>query len=319
MAEEVGDDELISHVLNSLGMAHTVLGDPRGIDELQRSVEFAQAANSPDAIHTALNNLANMQWRMGDLDGASASLAQARESNERFGTSGGLLWLDVEDMLDRELRGEWDEALARADAFLERSGGSGLYIEGPVRDLRTLVFVGRGELEAAQAEAKLLLEHSREVRGEQLPPALADAARVFVAAGRQAEADALIAELFRDHWKRLGTHWLRELPLLLAELGRGEEYLAAAADAPGSPWLSAGIAIAQGKFVEAASSYEQMGARATEAWARLLAAEAFAAEGRRGEADEQLASALAFFRAARATPFVRRCEALLGPSAQAAL
>ena len=319
MAEEVGDDELISHVLNSLGMAHTVLGDPRGIDELQRSVEFAQAANSPDAIHTALNNLANMQWRMGDLDGASASLAQARESNERFGTSGGLLWLDVEDMLDRELRGEWDEALARADAFLERSGGSGLYIEGPVRDLRTLVFVGRGELEAAQAEAKLLLEHSREVRGEQLPPALADAARVFVAAGRQDEADALIAELFRDHWKRLGTHWLRELPLLLAELGRGEEYLAAAADAPGSPWLSAGIAVAQGKFVEAASTYEQIGARATEAWARLLAAEAFAAEGRRGEADEQLASALAFFRAARATPFVRRCEALLGPSAQAAL
>jgi hypothetical protein len=108
------------------------------------------------------------------------------------------------------------------------------------------------------------------------------------------------------------------LPLLLAELGRGDEYIAAAADVPSSPWLEAGLAVAEGRFAEAAASYGRFGARATEAWARLLAAEAFTAEGRRREADEQLASALEFFRAARATPFVQRGEALLGPSAQAA-
>jgi predicted ATPase/class 3 adenylate cyclase len=318
MAEEIADNELTSHVLNTLGMARAALGDPGGIDELRRSVEFAEAANSPDAIHTALNNLANMQWRFGDLDGASDSLARARESDERFGYSGGLFWLDIEDMIDKELRGEWDEAVARADAFLERAAGSRHYLEGSARYVRTVVFAARGELDAAQAEARRLLEHARDVQGEQIGPSLGFAARVFVAAGLQAEADALQAELFRDHRSSLGTPWLRELPLILAELGRGDEYLAVVADVPPSPWLEAGIAVAEGRFTEAAASYRRFGTRATEAWARLLAAEAFAAEGRRREADEQLAGALEFFRGARATPFVQRGEALLGHSAQAA-
>jgi tetratricopeptide (TPR) repeat protein len=318
MAEEIGDDELTSHVLNTLGMAHAALGDPEGIEELRRSVEFAEASSSPDAIHTALNNLANMQWLGGDLEGASASLARAREVDERFGNAGGLFWLDIEDMIDHELRGQWDEALAHADAFLERAGDSRHYLEGPVRFVRTLVFVARGELEAAQAEATLLLEHARDVQGEQIAPSLADAARVFVAAGRKAEADLLLAELFRDHRPSLGSAWLRELPLLLSELGRGDEYLAAAEGVPPSPWLDAGTAVAEGRFAEAAASYARFGARATEAWARVLAAEAFVADGRQDEADEQLDGALRFFRDARATPFVRRCEALAGASAQAA-
>ena len=53
-------------------------------------------------------------------------------------------------------------------------------------------------------------------------------------------------------------------------------------------------------------------------WARLLAAESLAVDGRWTEAEEQLARALDFFRAARATSFVRRGEVLLGASPQAA-
>jgi class 3 adenylate cyclase len=311
MAEELGNDELISHALNTLGMAHTTTGDARGMDELRRSVEYAVAANSPDAIHTALNNLANMQWATGDLDGASASLARARELDERFGDSGALLWLDAEDILDHELRGEWDKALALADSFLERTAGSRYLQRTTARHVRAVVFVGRGDVEAAQAEATLALERAREIRGEGLPPGLADAARVLVASGRQAEADELLAELVRDHRPYLAAVWLRELPHLFVELRRGAEYLAAAADIPGSPWLEAGIAVAKGEFADAAATYERIGARATEAWTRLLAAEALVAEGRRHEADEQLQLALAYFRDVRATPFVRRGEALL--------
>jgi tetratricopeptide (TPR) repeat protein len=311
MAEKLGDDELTSHALNTIGMAHAANGDLRGIGELERSVEFAEASNSPDAIHSNLNNLANTQWTIGDLEGASASLARAREVNERFGHSGGLLWLDVEDMLDHELRGNWDEALARADAFLARAAGSKHYLDGPTRYVRALVFLGRGDLAAAQAEAELLLEHVREAGGEQLPSSLAFVARVLVAAGRQAEADALLEEVFRDHLASFASQWLRELPHLLVELGRGGEYLAAVANVPSSRWLEAGVAVAKGEFVEAAESYERIGARATEAWTRLLAAEALVAEGRRREADEQLGRALAFFRSVRAAPFVRRGELLL--------
>jgi class 3 adenylate cyclase len=310
LAEQLGHDELLAHVLNTVGMARAIEGDPVGLDLLRRSVEYAKASNSPDTIHTSLNNLANSQWRLGDLDGASESLAQARRMNERFGSTAGLSWLDVEDMLDHELRGNWDEALARANAFIEGLGSEKDYLAGPTRDVRTVVFTARGELAAAAAEVTLLLEHARDVEGEQLAPALADAARTFYALGRRADADELVAELLRDHGDDFGAHWLRELPLLLAELGRGDEYLAAAADARPSPWLDAGTLVARGALAEAADAYETIGARATEAWARLLAAEA-SGDG------AQARRALDYFRSVRATPYVRRCEAVLGTSAQA--
>jgi ATP/maltotriose-dependent transcriptional regulator MalT len=311
MAEELGDDELISHTLNTLGMVHVGKGDPAGIAELERSVEFATASNSPEAIHTTLNNLANSQWLIGDLEGASASLAKAREAAERFGHSSALLWLEIEDMLDHDLRGEWDEALACSNAFLESIEGRKNRLRGTARHVRALVFVARGDVDAAEAEAKLVLEEARKSQGEPLSPALAEVARVLVAAGRQAEADVLLDELFRDHQGSFGSHWMRELPHLLVELGRGDVYVAAVVDAPSSPWLEAGVAVATGNFVEAAESYERIGARATEAWTRLLAAEALVAQGRRREADEQLGRTLAFYRAARATPYVRRGELLL--------
>jgi class 3 adenylate cyclase len=311
MAEELDDDELISHVLNTIGMARTHMGQTEGLDELRRSVEFAEATKSPELTHTALNNLANSQWRFADLDGASASLARAREVDERAGSAGGLAWLDVEDMLDAEVRGDWDEALKLANDFIERVAGSKHYLEGPARDVRVVVATARGDVATAQAEATLLLEHARDVTGEQVPPALLDASRAYLAAGRHADADALLTELLRDHGETFGAHWLRELPLLLAELGRNDEYIAAAASAYPSPWLEAGLAVARGSFAEAADRYERIGARATEAWARLLAAEA---SGDRAQAQR----ALEYFSSMRATPYVRRCEVVLALPAHAA-
>ncbi|MFL6068312.1 MAG: AAA family ATPase [Gaiellaceae bacterium] len=304
LAEQLGHDELLAHVLNTVGLAHASNGDAKGLEVLRRSVEYAEASNSPDTIHTSLNNLANSQWRLGDLAGATESLAQARRMNERFGSTAGLSWLDVEDMLDHELRGDWDAALERANAFIDGLGSEKDYLAGPTRDVRTVVFTARGELAAAEAEATLLLAHARDVGGEQLGPALADAARALYAVGRPAEGDELVDELLRDHRDDFGAQWLRELPLLLAELGRGDEYVAAAAESRPSPWLDAGVLVGRGAYAEAADAYETIGARATEAWARVLAAEASADAA-------QAERALAYFRSVRATPYVRRCEAVL--------
>jgi hypothetical protein len=299
-------------------MARAHADGPRGIEDLVRSVELAERANSPDALHTSLNNLANVLWQHGELDRASAALARAREAAERFGNSGGLVWLDIEDMLDRELRGDWDEALTAADAFLAQMADSRHYLQGPARDVRMLVLIGRGDVETAQREAELLLAHARAVQGEQIAPALADVARVLVAAGRRAEADTLISEVLEDHRDALGSHWLRELPLLLAELGRSDEYLAAVADLPRTLWLEAGASVARGELLEGADAYERLGARGAEAWARLLAAEALAARGLPDEAHDEAGRALAYFRKVRAAPYVRRGEALLVASPRTA-
>jgi class 3 adenylate cyclase len=311
MAEELGDRAMIAHVLTTLGMARCSNGDAGGLDDLRRAVDFAEASKSPDVILTSLNNFANSQWRLGNLDGATEALARARQWCERFGATGSLQWLDIEDMLDHILRGNLDDALACASAFLDSLAGAKHYLEGPARDVRLVVATARGEIVTAEAEATLLIDRAREVIGEQVSSGLADAARAYASAGRRADADKLLDELLRDYRDALGAPWLRELPHLLVELGRQDEYLAAAREARTSPWLDAGAAVARGELVAAADSYHRIGARFTEAWARLLAAEA-------SEDRAQAQRALEYFVWVRATPFVRRCEAALGSSAQAA-
>ena len=68
-------------------------------------------------------------------------------------------------------------------------------------------------------------------------------------------------------------------------------------------------------YVGAADYLDAHHARRSAALARLQAAEALVAEGRRAEADEQLRLALAFFRSVGATRWTREGEALLAATA----
>jgi hypothetical protein len=70
-----------------------------------------------------------------------------------------------------------------------------------------------------------------------------------------------------------------------------------------------------GDFVDAADLYEARGSLVFGAHARLAAAEALAADGRRADADEQIARALVFFRSVGATRYIRQGEATLAATA----
>jgi hypothetical protein len=72
-------------------------------------------------------------------------------------------------------------------------------------------------------------------------------------------------------------------------------------------WLEAGRAVTSGELAHASELYGEIGARFVEAWAGLLAAE-------RGDTS-RLDSALDYFEAQGATPYVLRCRALLQASA----
>ena len=315
LVEQIGEEDLLAHVLNTVGMARISLGDRSGLDDLRRSAALAEASNSPETIHHAYNNLANMHWRLGELEAASASLKKARAANERFGYAGGLKWLVGEGMLDHHLRGEWEEALAIAGKVIAAATNSPHYHEGPARMLRSEILLGRGEVDAALTDSARGLELAREAGdGQVVGPALVDRARALVAAGRAQEGDRLLAEDLTEH--DLANPWQHQLPLLLAELGRGHEFLAALGDdAPATPWIEAGRAVASRDFAKAAAVYAAIGARAPEAQARLLHAEALVRDGRRTEADAELDAALTYFRSVRATAFTRRGEALLAATA----
>lgn len=125
-------------------------------------------------------------------------------------------------------------------------------------------------------------------------------------AGRDEQADELLTEALE--WARLATEdAVYDLPLHLAELGRGDEYLALTENIPGYLWQRAGRAAAVGDFASAAEIYGRIGAAFVEAWAALLAAE-------QGDTSH-LDAALAYFEHRHATPYVERCRALLQASA----
>ena len=106
--------------------------------------------------------------------------------------------------------------------------------------------------------------------------------------------------------------WSPDAAIVLPLVGREAQFLAGAklTDEP-SPWRRAAVAYVSGDPLAAAEIYGEMGARPYEAYARLRAAESLVREGRRAEADAELERALAFWRTAGATAYVREGEALL--------
>jgi tetratricopeptide (TPR) repeat protein len=313
--EQLGEPEFLSHVVNTVGMARVSLGDPGGIDDLRRSCELAEAAKSPDLVHSALNNLANMLWRLGRLDEATTALDQAEAANERYGYGGGLRWLPGERMLDRWLRGDLVSAREIADQVIADASRSAHYHEAPARCVRATVSLARGDVDAALADSERIMTLAQEVGEAQvIGPALVTRAQVLHAAGRLDEANSLVDGVLREH--DLADPFQHELPLLVAELGRSAELLAALAEekAP-TPWINAARAIASGDYGQGAEVYSAIGSRVLEARARLLRAEALIAGGRRADADAELGRALPSFRAVGASSYLRRGEALLAATA----
>jgi class 3 adenylate cyclase/tetratricopeptide (TPR) repeat protein len=305
IAEASGDDELAARCLNTIGLARVHSGDADGIEDLERSIQLAEAAGAAFDLHTGLNNLANSLWQVGRLQEGSERIREARALCERYGFVSGLEWNDAELVYDSSFRGDFEQTLAGATAYLEQEAGAKSYQTPPILATRARALLDRGLVEAAITDAELALGTFRE-RGQDAQIAvfvLTVAARCLRAAGRDAEAGSALGDA-------LGTspdELVWDLPLHLVELDRGDEYLALTDGRSGHLWQEAGRAAAAGELARAAEIYGSMGARFAEAWAALLAAE-------RGDSSS-LDAALAYFEEQRATPYVQRCRALLQASA----
>ncbi|HET7354645.1 MAG TPA: AAA family ATPase [Gaiellaceae bacterium] len=313
LAEALGDDELMSMNLNTRGLARNNIGDTNGFDDLRRSAELAETAKAPQAIHNAYNNLATQLTRFGRLDEASAALAQAREVDERYGYAAGLRWLEGEHMEERHLRGDWNESLRLAEEIIAASADSPYYHEGIAHRIRSEILLSRDEVELALVDSERALAVGREAGDEQVVvPALVCRARTLAAAGRESEANEVLATLLESHDLVFAGH---ELPLLLVQLGSGGDYLAAVEDLHATPWIEAARAAASGDLASAAELYGQIGARAAEAEARLFHAEALVHAGRRAEANAELDRCLGYFRSIGAVGLIRRAEKLVTATA----
>jgi tetratricopeptide (TPR) repeat protein len=313
MAEELELDEIRAFALNNIGMSRLANGDRGGLDDLEESLAIAISINSPESVR-AYGNLASNLQDLGELERASAMVAEGRRLGERFGMGEARRWLRAEAVRPLYFQGEWDAATRQYDELIAEFEEDSYWMEAPCRCVRGRIRLARDDTKGGQDDAGRALDLARVAKDPQiLWTALGFAARAFSVTDPR-RADALAVELLSD-WQAAGrpktgeSDWPADICF---GIPRDEDLLAGAAQTQNhTPWFKAAVACASGDFRGAAEIYAGIGALPDEASARLRAAEIFVAEGRRAEADVELKHALAFWRSVGATAYVREAEALL--------
>jgi tetratricopeptide (TPR) repeat protein len=318
-AEELGLDELRAHALNNMGIAKVSTGDIGGLEDVERSIEISLEINSVESVRS-YGNLGSTLGMLGELERSFAMQAEGRRMAVRFGTDEWLRWLRSEQAFESYWRGLWKDARSRANELIAGSEDRPHFMEAVLRTLRARMSLAVGNVDRAVGDALRALDFARDAKDPQtVHPTLAAAARVLAAAGEGQRALDLAEELLDlgrgSGWTHPGD-WLEDLAIAARDLARGDELLEGAARTPlRTRWLDAATAYVSGDSVRAAETYATIGARPSEAYARLAAAKALTAENRRPEADVELHAALAFWRSVGATAYIREGEALLAASA----
>ncbi len=310
MAEALGLAGLRAHALNNIGIAKFNIGDLAGVQDLERSIEIAVAARSPEAAR-AYNNLGAFVWVLGDFRRACTLFDEAVAEGERFGDAYTANYSRIIQTMQLLRKGEWDVGLQRADEFLAAcEKGESHYLESDIRRARAECRLARDDVDGAVQDLRMALPAARRAGDPQvLVPALVTAARVYVEVGKLDEARTLTREaagVAPPNWHLGDLAWFaEELECREELLGRLERMQLQ------TKWGDATRAILAGDLFVAAEIYLEIGDLMEEAFARLRAAEQLVAEGRRAEADEQLQRSLAFWRSVGATRYIRTGEALL--------
>jgi len=314
MAEALGLDEVRAHALDNIGMAKFNLGDLTSLDDLERSIEIAVAARSPEAAR-AYNNLGAFVWQLGDFRRACTLVDEAVAVGERLGNAAVAKYSRILQIQQLFPKGEWDEGLRRADEFLTAcEAGESHYLESDTRRVRAGVRLARDDVEGALDDLRRMLGPARNAGDPQaLVPALERAARLYAEAGRVDEARKLAREAFAE---APATYGLTDLAWVAAELDCTAELSERLEQVPlPTKWGDAARALLQHDFLAAADIFYEIGDLPEEAAARLRAGEQLVGEGRRVEADEQRQKSLAFWRSVGATRYIREGEALFAKTA----
>lgn len=313
MAEELGLDEVKAAALVNIGSARAALGDEEGVAEIARGIDVARSANAAFDLCRGTGNLAARLWAKGRLAEARELWIQAEQASEQYGQRGFQRWFrGVLTNPEYEL-GDWDAAVARAEAFLAPvEAGAPHYLATQVYFCRALIRLGRGDSDSAVADVERGLELAQRAKDPQaLYPACAMAAHVFVEIGDRQRAlppaEQFLAGLEGSPDIGFADVYLGVLSWTLSALGRGAESAAALEPYSRFPWARIGIAFGRGDPAGAAELGAEIGAKASEAFCRLAAARA----GDLG----QLEQALAFYRSVGAARYVREGESLIAASA----
>jgi class 3 adenylate cyclase/tetratricopeptide (TPR) repeat protein len=311
MAEEFGLDELRATALVNVGSSRVNLGDERGLADLERAAEVALAVRSPVAVR-ALNNLGAASSSLGDFRRAAEFHGEAARIGGELGALPLARWARAQLAGNLLWSGDWDEGLRLAEASLAEGGTDDLTPTVNIRRNRVRVLLARDDVDGALEDMSEVLADVRQMKDSQfVVPALAMAARVHVELHQDDEARALADELLQDA-DRTGEWRIVDFAFVADHLGYGDDLRRLLERLPVTRLSAANLAVVTGEHEKAAALFHEAGMRFAAADAHRFAARRLADEGRSGEAEAQLAQALAFYRAVGATRYVRECEELLG-------
>jgi class 3 adenylate cyclase len=310
IAAALGRSDVQGHALILAGCIRVIARDFGGLDEMREGLELAKSANSPYAL-VGFGNLAACQWSLGQVEESLQLTEEASAFVERFSEHWYARWLRSEHIMLEYYRGRWDDALAVADAVsADQLTGSRLLVGW----VRGAVAIARGDV-ALVAAADELTRAATEIEEPIFRiPAAALASFLSLHAGEVGRAGGLFTDALL-RWRQteeLPADWALELAYVSVSLGEEGRFLEVARNQPHvTPWLEAAVAAAEGDLPSAADVLARIGAEPDGAYARLLAAERLADEGRSEQAGAQAELALAYHRTVGASAYVARAETLL--------
>jgi class 3 adenylate cyclase/tetratricopeptide (TPR) repeat protein len=308
MAEQFGLDELRAHALNNIGSAKENIHDDGGIADLEASIEIARAIRSPEAAR-ALNNLATLYWGRGELRKALEMIDESVLLAKEIGHAA--IWRHSRGQQISLLTdlGDWETGLRAADEFIA-SGASA--VEDSIRRRRARIRLGRGDVDGALEDVRLLLEHARAMKAPQARiPSFGMATRLYVDVGALDKARPLAEEFVHGvpagaaDWMLIDFAWaavsLARVDVLRVLLDQSSVV---------SAYGEAARALLDGEYVQAATVFEQIGEAENAAMAHLRAASKLVADGRPAEAEPSLQLALTFFHSVGASRYVAEAGGL---------
>jgi class 3 adenylate cyclase/tetratricopeptide (TPR) repeat protein len=312
IAERLGLVELQAHALNNIGVAKGHFGDESGDADLERSIEIALAANSPEAAR-GYNNLGAVTADRGDFLRSVELFREAVRVGEQLGNATVVRYSRGIVIDQLYWAGEWDEFLPEADRFIAAcEAGDRHYAEAYLRIDRASLRFARADVDGALEDLWKAVDRARDAGDPQAyVPTFAQAVHLLVEVGRLDEAQSLANELLPDLKNARGRPWMIwELTWVADRVGLEQPLREFLRDEP-TRWGKRILSMLEGDFETAGDDSEREGRLTTAALARLWAAERLVLEGRRSEADVHLQKALAFYRSVGATRYIRRGEELL--------
>jgi class 3 adenylate cyclase/tetratricopeptide (TPR) repeat protein len=320
IAETLALDELRAHALTTIGASKSRIKTSSGRPDLERALEIALAADSPIAA-TTLNNLGVLATWEGNFRASYDVYPEAAKLAERFGDRDALRFVNGNAAFASYVIGRWDEAVEAADRIVAECASSPHYAEGMARIARGPIRLARAEIDGANEDIAVVLDHARRNQDPQRVLAANAAAAVHrFTLGDAGEARALAEETLGLMGAHAAEAWRSHLLILVAgQLGLRKDYRELVEPSPEGGWKELVVAGAEGDLRTAADLYATFGVPSYEGLARLFGGELLIAEGRRAEGEVELERALMFYRPLGATYYVERIEALLagGQSASA--